>query len=71
MGEFFRLLMDIFKKDEPKITHQHKCPDCGTIFTCPCGKSCKVEYDKYPCINCIMNHCVVLHSTIEGALKEK
>ena len=38
--------------------HQHKCPDCGVEFDCPCGEGCKIEYDKYPCIKHIMNHCI-------------
>jgi hypothetical protein len=50
--------------------HKHKCPDCGVIFDCPCGKSCGIEYDKYPCVNDIMKHCLVLHSTIQGAMEE-
>ena len=61
-------------KKEEEVTkwtgeHKHKCPDCGVIFDCPCGKSCGVDYDKYPCKNDIMKHCSVFHSTIEGAIK--
>jgi hypothetical protein len=53
------------------MKHKHKCPDCGVIFDCPCGESCKVEYDKYPCVDDIMKHCSVFYSTIEGALNEE
>ena len=54
------------KKRKSK-NHQHKCPDCGIEFDCPCGKSCGVEYNKYPCIDHIMNHCIKFSSTKEGA----
>lgn len=47
--------------------HKHKCPDCGIEFNCPCGEGCEVEYDKYPCRNHIMNHCIEFSTTIEGA----
>ena len=65
-------MWNFFKKTQKtkELKHKHKCPDCGIIFDCPCGKSCGVEYNKYPCINCIMNHCIVFHTTIEGATKK-
>ena len=60
-----------FKKGElmKDKEHKHKCPDCGIEFDCPCGSSCGVEYDKYPCIDHIMNHCIGFSSTKEGAEK--
>ncbi len=55
--------------NEREREHKHKCPDCGVEFDCPCGSTCNIAYDKYPCINCIMGHCVVFHSSIESAIK--
>ena len=59
------------KLKKKEIFHKHKCPDCGIEFDCPCGKSCGVEYNKYPCIEHIMNHCIIFHSTIEGTIQDK
>jgi hypothetical protein len=40
------------------MKHKHKCPDCGVEFDCPLPSHCRVEYDKHPCIDHIMNHCI-------------
>lgn len=51
-------------------THKHKCPDCGIEFVCPCGESCGVDYEKYPCIDHIINHCIEMTTHFDKKLNE-
>jgi len=52
-----------------KGKHQHKCPDCGTVFDCPINnETCGCEYAEYPCINDIMKHCIELTTELPSGL---
>lgn len=70
-GYCSRCIKELDKKYNTTPPHAHKCPDCGVIWHHK-SMGCVIEYDKYPCEKCFWdNHVITMHSTPEGAMRDK